>query len=211
MAIDVSLYQGFIDWKKARAGGALAYAGIKAAEGLYETDSAFHYNALSATRNHIVISPYFFGHPSESASLQARHFITVAREYLKPGFGRPWLDLEVSEAQSEAHLQAWAKEWFSIVDPIIRCKSILYSFSGFVEHFGVALIDHPLWIANFDGIPTAQVPVGAWNRKMVVGHQFSEHGHWPGIKGEVDQDYRYAALWRLKIPRLPLARKVLAW
>lgn len=208
MAIDVSLYQGVINWKEAEAHGALQYAAVKAAEGLYEIDSAFHYNALGATRNGILVAPYFFGHPSESASLQARHFVSVAHDYLKPGFSRPWLDLEVREAESNEHLQQWAKEWFSVVDPIIKCKSILYSYSGFVGDFGKALIDHPLWIADFDGKPTAQVPVGSWSRSMVVGHQYSETGHWPGIHGEVDLDYRYAPLWRLKIPRVPAVRKV---
>lgn len=201
MAIDVSNNNGVIDWAKVAKEGT-KYAAIKAAEGMYEIDSAFHYNALAAMKHGLVISPYFYGHPSEDPKLQARHFIEVAHYYLRAGIGRPWLDLEVAEAESDAYLQAWAKAWFSVVDPIVRCKSMLYSYSGFVGRFGSALIDHPLAIANFDGIPSAQVFVGAWKRKRVYVHQYSETGKIPGIHGNVDLDYRFVPLFTIKNPRI---------
>jgi lysozyme len=198
--IDVSIYQGVIDWKKVRATGHHV-AAIKAAEGNYITDGAFHYNSVAAKAHGIIPMAYFYGHPSENPRTQARHFVTVAKDILTKGNGIPWLDVEVRERESDRQLQEWCLAWFSIIDPIVKTKSILYTDSGFIGSFGTALVDHPLAIANYDNNPgdLIGVNIGGWNRKNVYIHQYTDKGSCPGIRGNVDLDHRFVNLTKMKI------------
>lgn len=203
--LDVSMFQERINW--AEVATAHKVVGIKASEGLYESDPRFTGNRLGASSHRMLVLPYHFANPKTDANANAHHFLNVAHPILRPGMGRPVLDFETTGGLSKAEMISWAKEWFSVIDPIVKCKSILYTYSAFAPNFGRALIDHPLWIANYDGIPAKKVPVGLWPWKMVYIHQYTDKGQCPGIIGEVDLDYRYTTLAKLRIPAPSLLRR----
>lgn len=195
--IDVSEYQGHIDWAKVHAAG-VKIAAIKAGEGLYERDLFFDYNYPAATSAGILACPYFFAHPSEDAKAQARHFVKlVGEQRMKRGTGRLGLDLEVGEGLSSEAVQKWAKEFCAIIDPLIGCRMIVYTYSAFAPGLGEALTDHPLWIANYNGkkgVPRNEI--GDWKPRAVIAHQFTSAGTCPGIEGKVDRSYRYTTTLR---------------
>lgn len=203
--IDVSEYQGHVNWAKVAASG-VKVAAIKAGEGLYEKDIYYDYNYLAARKAGILACPYFFGHPSEDPRAQARHFLSLmGSDGLKAGHGRPGLDIEVSEHDDQAQLIAWCKAWYEVIDAAIHAPAIHYTYSAMAAKFGTAFINHPLWIANYDfdpGIPASKLPIGFWKPRGVVAHQFTDKGQKPGIKGNVDISRRYTlTLYRFRIPR----------
>jgi lysozyme len=195
--IDVSVYQGHIDWHRVRKSG-VKVAAIKAGEGLYEKDLYFDYNYPAAVRSGVLACPYFFAHPSESAKAQARHFVRIVGEHrMKRGTGRLGLDLERAEGMSPEALQDWALQFCAVIDPLIRCRMIVYTYSAFAPGLGKALVDHPLWIANYNvkkGVPRNEI--GEWKPRAIIAHQFTSTGHCPGIEGNVDRSYRYTATLR---------------
>lgn len=203
--LDVSMFQGRINW--AAVATAHKVVGIKASQGLYESDPRFTGNRMGAAAHGMIVLPYHFADPSKDPNAQAHHFLNVAHSVIRPGGGLPVLDFETTGGLNDAEMVSWAKEWFSVIDPIIRAKSILYTYSAFAPHFEEGLIDHPLWIANYDGIPAKKVPVGKWPWKMVYIHQYTDKGECPGISGNVDLDYRYASIGKVRIPTPSLLRR----
>lgn len=195
--IDVSVYQGHINWAKVRASG-VKVAAIKAGEGLYEKDLFFDYNYSAAVSAGVLACPYFFAHPSLDPKAQARHFVKIVGEArMKRGTGRLGLDLEVGEGKSPEALQKWALEFCGVIDPLIRCQMIVYTYSAFAPGLGKSLVDHPLWIANYNGkksVPRNEI--GDWKPRGVIAHQYTSAGSCPGIEGRVDRSYRYTATLR---------------
>jgi len=195
--IDVSEYQGHIEWHKVRASG-VKVAAIKAGEGLYEKDLYFDYNYAAAVSAGVLACPYFYAHPSLDPKAQARHFVKIVGEArMKRRTGRLGLDLEVGEGERAEAVQRWAKEFVGVIDPLIKARMIVYSYSAFLPGLGKALTDHPLWVANYNGkrgVPRNEI--GEWKPRMVIAHQFTSEGKCPGIEGNVDRSYRYTTTLR---------------
>lgn len=204
--IDVSEYQSHVDWAKVHASG-VRVAAIKAGEGLYEKDLYFDYNYAAATRAGILACPYFFAHPSEDPRAQARHFVRLVGETrMERGKGRLGLDIERGEGLSPEALQKWALDFCGVIDPLIRCPMIVYTYSAFAPGLGKVLTNHPLWIANYNnqkGVPRTEI--GEWKPRDIIAHQFTSTGKCPGIEGNVDRSYRYTrTLMRFRNGRLAL-------
>lgn len=204
--IDVSVYQEHINWSEVYKSG-VRVAAIKAGEGLYEKDLFFDYNVTAASKAGILACPYFFAHPSEDPRAQARHFIRLVGETrLERGRGRLGLDLERSEGCSPNELQFWALEFCGVIDPLIRCPMIVYTYSAFAPGLGNVLTNHPLWIANYNGKPgIPKNEIGQWKARDVIAHQYTSTGKCPGIVGNVDRSARYTrTLMRFRNGRLAL-------
>lgn len=195
--IDVSEYQSHINWAMVRASG-VKVAAIKAGEGLYERDLFFDYNYAAAVAAGVLACPYFFAHPSEDPKAQARHFVRIIGENrMKRRTGRLGLDLEVGEGCTNEEVQRWALSFCGVIDPLIRCKMIVYTYSAFAPGLGKALTDHPLWIANYNGIKSVpRNEIGEWKPRGVIAHQFTSTGQCPGIEGHVDRSFRFTPTLR---------------
>src|SRR5689334_11616012 len=70
--IDVSHYQGDIDWAQVKAAG-VKFAFIKAAQGATNRDDYFDDNYVGAISNGIRAYPYFFYNPGDDPGLQAQN------------------------------------------------------------------------------------------------------------------------------------------
>jgi lysozyme len=109
--LDVSSFQGTIDWSTVRgANGGQAFAIIRATEGTSFDDASFATNAAEASAAGLVVGAYHFANPdadsqlaaspSDTASLladadaEADHFSGIAGTYLRAGRLQPALDLE---------------------------------------------------------------------------------------------------------------------
>jgi lysozyme len=195
--IDVSEYQKHVDWGKVHASG-VKVAAIKAGEGLYEKDLYFDYNYPAAESVGVLACPYFFAHPTLDAKAQARHFVKIVGEHrMERRKGRLILDLEIGEGLSPEALQHWALEFCGVIDPLIHCPMIVYTYSAYAPELGTALVNHPLWIANYNdkkGVPRDEI--GRWKPHDVIAHQYTSAGHCAGIEGAVDRSYRYTLTLR---------------
>ncbi|HEV2005117.1 MAG TPA: glycoside hydrolase family 25 protein, partial [Candidatus Limnocylindrales bacterium] len=125
--IDVSRWQGTIDFKKVRAAGK-RFVIAKATEGRLYTDDAYARNRAGAIAAGLTFTAYHFAHPDGSrgdASLEADHFVAIAG--LRHGMLIPALDLENGQTLGTVGLQTWVKTWLNRVYTRLGVKAMIYT------------------------------------------------------------------------------------
>jgi MYXO-CTERM domain-containing protein len=179
--VDVSHYDGTIDWAKAKASGRV-FAVVKATEGTGYTDPMFAGNWAAMKQNGVVRSAYHFFHANMDPVAQANHFLSVMGK-LQPGDLPPTLDLEVTDSQSAATITSTATQWLDTIAAATGTKPILYTSPSFVSSTlgsPAGLQNHAqLWIANWQvTCPDVPAPFTTW-----PFWQYSSTGTVPGIPG----------------------------
>ena len=96
--VDVSSYQGEIDWTTVAAEPNLKFAFLKATEGRSWEDPYFDENWKLTKRAGLRRGAYHFYRPNRDAAEQATFFATVVR--LEPGDLPPVLDVEKTDGRS---------------------------------------------------------------------------------------------------------------
>ena len=178
--IDVSHYQGTIDWPRVKADG-IVFAFIKASEGQTLVDAQFKQNWKAARKAGVVRGAYHFYRPSVDAEVQARLFLKQFK--LEKGDLPPVLDLEVTDGQSAKTIREGALEWMRIVEKKTGRKPILYTLPRFArDYLGKSFKDYPLWVVR---LRRGEPKVGKIWKKWTFW-QFSHRGRVDGIKGDVD-------------------------
>src|ERR1700758_3508789 len=83
LGVDVSSYEGNINWTKVRAGG-YTFAFTKATEGVTITDSYFTANQVNGVAAGMYMGAYHFAHPENNTAVaEANYFLSVAKPYIK--------------------------------------------------------------------------------------------------------------------------------
>ncbi len=192
LGIDVSHYNGVVDWKAVAAAGAkFAYA--KATEGANTVDTKFAANWVGIKQAGLLRGAYHFFHPAKPVQAQAERFLSAVAE-LTPGDLPPMLDLEETSAQKDewpgipkGERVALALEWLDRVAQALGRKPIVYTRKGFVTAmFGQPgrLTEHPLWVAHYTKTaPAPRIPPG-WDKWTLW--QYTGSGTFAGVKGQVD-------------------------
>ena len=180
--IDVSHYQGEIDWEKV-AGEDIGFVFIKASEGTDLADTLFKRHWEGAGEAGILRGAYHFFRPGRDAEAQARQFLAVT-EGLEAELP-PVLDVEVRDKQSAAVVRAGVREWMEVVEEAVGRKPILYTMPKFADSYlGEDLGGYPLWVVDLrSGMPRMPKAWDGW-----VFRQYSHTGRLKGIKGDVDLD-----------------------
>ena len=192
--IDVSHCQGPVDWDAAARAG-IAFAFLKATEGVTGTDARFADNWAGAWEAGIVRGAYHFFSPTAPVSAQIANFLETLRGY-ENGDLPPAIDLE--EDLHDGH-DRWddvplgarvglAVEWLERVRQLFGRPPIVYTRRSFVAaKLGniAPLGRYPLWIAHY-GVPAPAVPV-AWSRWTFW--QYTNRGKAAGVQGSVDCDW----------------------
>lgn len=183
--IDVSAFQGSINWKQVAADG-ISFAWIKATEGTTITDSAFGTSYRDAKNAGILRGAYHFARPGAgSAHDQAQQFVSVVQA--SGGFDQlpPVLDVEDDGGLSPDALATWIEDWMSIVKATAGSQPILYTYTSFADsHLNAALSNTPLWIASYQ--VNQPKDTSGWTHWTFW--QYSDTGAVRGITGHVDLD-----------------------
>ena len=183
--IDVSHFQQEIDWLQVKRMG-VAFAFIKATEGLNIFDGRFNQNWRNAKMARVLRGAYHFFRPQLDGEAQARYFLDKIRG--DPGDLPPVLDVEVLANTAPERMIAAAGAWLKTVSASLGCKPILYTGSAFWRKTlknSATFSEYPLWIAHYTSGPNPVVP-SAWPRWTFW--QFSQQGKVAGITGNVDLD-----------------------
>ncbi len=165
LGVDVSGWQGQMDWLKAARAGAW-FAFIKASEGVGGTDSTFATNWANS-RGLVLRGAYHFYRAGQDPVAQADHFADVVLGTDDPGDLPPVLDLEVDGVT-----------WDDVVAFMDRLQSrverepILYTSKGVTDPMGPPPRTWPLWVANY-GVPQPYLPQG-WDAWLFW--QFTDQG-----------------------------------
>ena len=146
--IDVSRYQGMIDWELV-AEKDIDFVFIKATEGATFRDSQFFCNWDALRETGMRRGAYHFFRPQTSAVEQAEHFIFMVEA--EPGDLPPVLDLETLDGVEPEALVDSALVWLKMVEASYQVKPILYSGMNFYnDHLQGRFDDYPLWIARYN-------------------------------------------------------------
>jgi lysozyme len=194
--IDISHYQGKIDWEKLRNGMIdgcpLRFVFVKSTEGSTTLDENFKENFHQAREYGLVRGAYHFWSNKSTAREQAYYFLQKVR--LEPGDLPPVLDIEHKpQERSVEDFQRDVLTWLHIVEDRYHVKPILYTYHKFKEQYLSAPVfdDYPYWIAHYYVDSLAYK--GAWKF-----WQHTDAGRLPGIKGYVDFDIYSGSFYDLK-------------
>jgi GH25 family lysozyme M1 (1,4-beta-N-acetylmuramidase) len=191
--IDVSHWQGTIDWTKV-AGSGKKFAILKATESTNFIDDHYATFHAAAKANGIWTGAYHFARPDSGAGDAVNEAAWFAGHIgLGAGDLIPALDLEVSGGLSVTALQAWVKSFMDEVTRRTGVRPMVYTSPAFWKKYmgdSRALADagyKVLWVAHW-GVSQPTVPAENWGGRGWTFWQYSNCGTVPGISGCVDLD-----------------------
>jgi lysozyme len=189
--IDVSSYQGTINWHAVAASG-LAFAFAKATEGTGFVDAQFATNWSAMREFGLYRGAYHFGRPGQDPETQAVHFHSVVGE---TGFGDlpPVLDIEASDGHPAAAVLAWVLAFVKKAEALFGRKLVIYTGGFWRFTLGNPVVaelkDNPLWLAQYSqGTPTAPSTWAKWTFWQYTDGSFGSPPPVPGIAGPCDRD-----------------------
>lgn len=199
--IDISHYQGDIDWKKLRGasinGEPVRFIIMKSTEGNSLIDSNFKDNFNNAKDYGFIRGAYHYFVPGVPASEQAEHFL--GQVSLEEGDMPPVLDFEKQGSLTPEQVADEALTWLRMVEARYKVKPVIYTYYKFKLTFlsDSVFDEYPYWIAHYY-VDTLRYK-GKWKL-----WQHTDAGKLDGIKGDVDFDIYNGSMYDLMkftIPR----------
>ena len=150
--IDVSSYQGKIDWKKVKSmredSVKITFAFIKATEGVSSVDPYFQRNWREAPKAGIVCGAYHYFIPRKPGLWQARFFLQTVK--FEEGDLPPVVDVEDLSSQTPEKMRKELRDFIRHVEKKTKVKPIIYSGLVFYRDYLKGHFDeYPLWIAHY--------------------------------------------------------------
>lgn len=185
--IDVSHYQGTVNWADVAAGGT-TFAMIKASEGTSYTDPMFATNWSGCKSNNILCGAYHYFLPTEcflkQADLLCQQLTSV--DFDPAADLPPAIDCEDIEGVSSSTYVYALKELLHVLQLQLKCTPMIYVSPAFWQSLGNPdFTSYPLWVANYTTASEPEIPA-PW--KSYAIWQYSETGEVGGIAGDVDLD-----------------------
>ena len=197
--IDVSHYQGTINWTSVAAAGK-TFAYQKASEGVGFADATLGTNMSGGTAAGLLMGVYHHATPSTAANdavNEANYFVSQAHNYMGSGFLRPAVDLSVGTSLGAAGLSSWVNTFIQTVKSATNVEPLIYTNNDIATNYlDSSVTSHDLWIARWStafGDPTvdpSSPPSGVWgtNGRTWDLWQYSQSGTVSGISGSVNMD-----------------------
>lgn len=177
--IDVSHYQGRIDWDEVRRSHhPIQYVLVRSTMGHDGRDREFRENWKEAKRKGYIRGAYHYYRPHENSQKQFENFIS--RVSLEDGDLPPILDIEEMSQYGVDNLREGITNWLKLAEAHYGVKPIVYTGRKFYSsHLKGFIDDYPLWIASYSG--KHKLRGIDW-----TFHQFTERVKVKGISGTVD-------------------------
>ena len=183
--VDVSRWQGEIDWPKLRSQGA-NFAFIKATDGGDHLDPMFQINWKRAKEAGIKRGAYHFFYWCRTASSQAKWFIrNVPRD---PDALPPVIDVEwngessCKKRPSRKHVLEKIRVFAEMVERHYGKRPIIYTSPDFYDdNLSGELKTYPFWLRSVAVHPAKRYPKRSW-----VFWQYSGSGLSHGVDGRID-------------------------
>ncbi|MDD7461587.1 MAG: GH25 family lysozyme [Prevotellaceae bacterium] len=180
--IDVSRYQGKIDWSRVAADRAIQFVYIKATEGSTLVDPYYHRNMREANSYHLNVGSYHYVTSQTSIRSQFKSFteaMSKHRQTLKPV-----LDIEADGVRKWSRKQA--QDSLQLFVDLIKAKygvtPIIYTYTNYYNKMLAPKFNRlHLFIAQYNKIPPVIKGVGRHNV-----WQHTDRGFVDGIDRPVD-------------------------
>ena len=196
--IDVSHWNGSIDWQKVHDQGGKSFAIMKATDGRSYVDPTYADNRDGAIAAGMIVTAYHFARPDNTkndAKAEADHFVKVTGMDAPADVGDiiPVLDLERTGGLSHKAIVQWVWDWVKEVQRRTRVRPMIYTgYYGWQDRTGdtqeFADAGYKLWVANWY-VKSPSVPAGNWGGHGWTFWQYTDRGRVPGMSGGVDLDY----------------------
>lgn len=189
--IDVSKFQGVIDWRKVKASGKVKFAYIKATEGTSIQDPMYKRNVDSARAAGILVGSYHLYSKKTTAYQQFGNFKKVVQKSKQDLV--PVLDIE--ERYGRGLYIARVDKILELMELEYGVKPLIYtSEKVYWEHFSSKKYkNYHIFIANYRRYPSTRFTL--W--------QHSQTGRVKGISGDVDLNkfHKNHGLNEIKMPK----------
>ena len=192
--IDVSKYQGDVDWN-AVAGSGVRFAYIKATEGGDYLDEKFRQNWELSRASGIARGAYHFAYWCRSAQEQAAWFLANVPN--DPSALPPVLDVEWNPQSRSCPRKLPREQALAMMRTILSAmeqaygkRPVIYTSVDF--HRDVLqgeFQDYPMWVRSVKAYPSVRYGDRRWNF-----WQHTATGSVPGVRGYVDRNCYYGSL-----------------
>lgn len=186
--IDVSKFQGNINWKKVRKAG-IKFAFIKATEGGDHKDKKFRQNWNGAAKAGIARGAYHFYYFCTRPEVQAKWFIKqvpVSKSALPPVLDMEWnhYSKTCKKRPRAAKVRADMRKFLKLVERHYGRKAVIYTSTDFHKqnlegHFK----DNAFWLRS-----VAAKPHKIFKGRKWLFWQWTGTGKVNGIRGKVDRN-----------------------
>lgn len=178
--IDISSYQGFIDWAKVSSDKDIRFVYIKATEGATYRSPHYAHNVTQARRHGLLVGSYHYLTSTSTIDEQFENFSKFALKSVQDLI--PMLDVEVRGDWSRSQLIDSVDKFCQLVEDVYGVQPMIYSTMGFYNknltpHFN----KHHLYIGRYSN----SEPEINWEGEYTIW-QYSETGIIPGIDAYVD-------------------------
>lgn len=182
--IDVSRYQGKIDWEKVAAmqerDVRVDFVFIKASEGMLLVDPYFQRNWKKSAEAGLLRGAYHYFKPQKAGLWQANLFLQAVS--FESGDLLPVVDIEETGGQSKAQLRKNLQVFLTRVEKKLGVKPIIYTgYQFYLDNLSGEFDKYPVWVAHYyRAKPKAAVKWKFW--------QHSDKARINGIKHPVDMN-----------------------
>lgn len=179
--IDVSHYQGNINWQLVGIDQNVHYVYIKATEGSGLVDSHYRRNFKEAKQSGILVGSYHFFSPSASALMQLKNFTDIVKAGEQDLI--PIVDVERRGRRSERDFHSKLRQFLTGLERIYGKKPVIYTGVNFFnKYLAGKYSDYSFMIARYgDDVPELMEDV------RIVLWQFTQEGRVAGVSGNVDR------------------------
>lgn len=189
--IDVSHYQGTINWSSVKSAG-IKFAYIKATESTTYKDPAFSANYLHAYNAKVIRGAYHFARPGlSSGAAQATYFAGNGGAWSRDDLTLPgMLDLEGGcYGKSASAMRSWVLDFSSTYKEKTGREVVIYTSPSWwntcTGGWSGMSARSPLFVAHWTSASSPSIPSGFpyW-----TFWQYTDSGSVSGISGAVDRD-----------------------
>jgi lysozyme len=181
--VDVSVYQGTVNWSDVKAAG-IDFAIARISDGS-DLDTEFATNWSGMKSAGLVRGAYQYFEPGENPTTQA-NIVISAVGMLGSGDLPVTADMETTGGESAATIVSNLTTWANAVKAGTGKVPMVYTAEGYWDSdvASSAFSTNPLWVANW-GVSCPDLPTGwsSWDF-----WQYSDSGTVGGISGAVDLD-----------------------
>ena len=183
--VDVSTYDGVVDWNAAKGAG-IAFAFARVSDGLTHPDDKFAPNWPAMKTAGVVRGAYQYFRASEDPVAQANMVVKALANAggLVAGDLPVVADVETADGQTAKVVETKLAAWLDVIEKSTGRPAIVYTSIGTWPVTTTTFANRPLWVANY-GVSCPSLPAGwtAWKF-----WQSSDVGTVKGITTKVDLD-----------------------
>ncbi|CAL9394339.1 lysozyme [Streptomyces sp. Tu 3180] len=194
--IDVSHWQGAINWASVRGAG-IQFAWMKATEGTGYKDPSFNTNYPAAYYAGVIRGAYHFALPNASSgATQANYFVTNGGGWSRDNLTLPGvLDIEhnpygaMCYGLSTTQMRTWITDFYNTYKSRTGRDVVIYTTASWwntcTGNWTGMYSKSPLWVAHWTTAPSPTIPSGfpTW-----TVWQYTSTGSVSGVSGNVDRN-----------------------